>query len=153
MITRVLLASVLFYLVSNPSTYKLVDSVLSRFVKIISNGSPTSYGLLIHTAVFALLFWVLSPMVSGQEGDVLPQNPTEQAFANMKINDTLKNMMMKVIQAKTPEEKKQAAIEGRNFLIREKERLERTSPDSAPAPTATPTTKSQNSSNLITAKM
>ena len=39
MITRVLLAAVLFYVVSNPATYKLVESLLGRFFKIAMNGS------------------------------------------------------------------------------------------------------------------
>ena len=45
MITRVLLAAVLFYVVSNPATYKLVESLLGRFFKIAMNGSPTPLGL------------------------------------------------------------------------------------------------------------
>jgi hypothetical protein len=65
MITRVLLAAVLFYVVSNPATYKLVESLLGRFFKIAMNGSPTPAGLLVHTAVFAALFYLLAPMVSG----------------------------------------------------------------------------------------
>ena len=65
MITRVLLAAVLFYVVSNPATYKLVESLLGRFFKIATNGSPTPAGLLVHTAVFAALFYLLAPMVSG----------------------------------------------------------------------------------------
>ena len=63
MITRVLLAAVLFYVVSNPVTYKLVESLLGRFFKIATNGSPTAAGLVVHTAVFAALFHLLAPMV------------------------------------------------------------------------------------------
>jgi hypothetical protein len=129
MVTRVLLASVLFYLVSNPSTYKLVDSVLSRFVKIISNGSPTSYGLLIHTAVFALLFWILSPMTSGQEGDKVADSAPEVIKSQIQkvIND--KNIdpatgsaiqQMMLLNAKkdiTPEDRAKAAKEIRSIFI------------------------------------
>ena len=63
MITRVLLAAVLFYVVSNPATYKLVESLLGRFFKIATNGSPTPAGLVVHTAVFAALFHLLAPMI------------------------------------------------------------------------------------------
>jgi len=72
MITRVLLAAVLFYVVSNPATYKLVESLLGRFFKIAMNGSPTPVGLVVHTAVFAALFYLLAPMVS-QEGYAGPE--------------------------------------------------------------------------------
>ena len=67
MITRVLLAAVLFYVVSNPATYKLVESLLGRFFKIATNGSPTATGLLVHTAVFGVLFYLLAPMVSNMD--------------------------------------------------------------------------------------
>ena len=65
LIKRVLLAAVLFYLVFNRATYKLVDSLLGRFFRIARNGSPTPIGMLVHTLVFLLLFWYLSPMISG----------------------------------------------------------------------------------------
>ena len=72
MITRVLLAAVLFYVVSNPATYKLVESLLGRFFKIAMNGSPTPAGLVVHTAVFAALFYLLAPMMP-REGYAGPE--------------------------------------------------------------------------------
>jgi hypothetical protein len=103
-VTRVLLASVLFYLVSNPTTYKLVDNLVGRYVKIVSNGMPTPYGILIHTAVFALLFWILSPMTSGQEGTSMmnstPLDAQKQMIANLPINKNLKDLMLKSIELK-----------------------------------------------------
>ena len=68
----VLLAAVLFYVVSNPATYKLVESLLGRFFKIAMNGSPTPVGLVVHTAVFAALFYLLAPMMP-QEGYAGPE--------------------------------------------------------------------------------
>ena len=60
---QVILAVVLFYVVSNPITYKLVESLLGRFLRIARNGSPTATGLVVHTAVFAALFHLLAPMI------------------------------------------------------------------------------------------
>ena len=62
---QVILAVVLFYVVSNPATYKLVDSFLGRFLRIAKNGSPTSAGLLVHAAVFGALLMFLFPKISG----------------------------------------------------------------------------------------
>jgi hypothetical protein len=62
---QVILAVVLFYVVSNPATYKLVDSFLGRFFRIAKNGSPTFAGLLVHAAVFGALLMFLLPKISG----------------------------------------------------------------------------------------
>jgi hypothetical protein len=62
---QVILAVVLFYVVSNPATYKLVDSFLGRFLRIAKNGSPTFAGLLVHAAVFGALLMFLLPKISG----------------------------------------------------------------------------------------
>jgi len=62
---QVILAVVLFYLVSNPATYKLVESFLGRFFRIARNGSPTAAGLLVHAAVFGVLLMFLLPKISG----------------------------------------------------------------------------------------
>jgi len=82
MITRVLLAAVLFYVVSNPATYKLVESLLGRFFKIATNGSPTPAGLVVHTAVFAALFYLLAPMVSGLDAKEY------RSLIDAKLSDT-----------------------------------------------------------------
>ena len=82
MITRVMLAAVLFYVVSNPATYKLVESLLGRFFKIATNGSPTPAGLVVHTAVFAALFYLLAPMVSGLDAKEY------RSLIDAKLSDT-----------------------------------------------------------------
>ena len=82
MITRVLVAAVLFYVVSNPATYKLVESLLGRFFKIATNGSPTPAGLVVHTAVFAALFYLLAPMVSGLDAKEY------RSLIDAKLSDT-----------------------------------------------------------------
>ena len=77
-----MLAAVLFYVVSNPATYKLVESLLGRFFKIATNGSPTPAGLVVHTAVFAALFYLLAPMVSGLDAKEY------RSLIDAKLSDT-----------------------------------------------------------------
>ena len=61
-----LVAALLFYVISSPYTYKLVDSVvgsvlsavvpqLAGLFKIAEAGCPTQYGLLVHAAVFGVV--------------------------------------------------------------------------------------------------
>ncbi len=46
----------IFLLVSNPYTYKITNSIFSRFLGPVStNGCPTIVGLLLHTIVYILL--------------------------------------------------------------------------------------------------
>lgn len=49
-------AALLFFIVSNPMTYKLVDSVLGMLVGRVAgpSGCPTNTGLIVHTIVFGL---------------------------------------------------------------------------------------------------
>jgi hypothetical protein len=61
-----LVAVILFYVLSNPFTYRLVDRLVGGFVtalvpqfasvfKVAEAGTPTQYGLLLHAAVFGLV--------------------------------------------------------------------------------------------------
>lgn len=70
--TAALTAAVLFFVVSSPFTYRLVDSVVGGVVgavvpqfttlfKIAEAGCPTNYGLLVHSAVFGLVAYFMSP--------------------------------------------------------------------------------------------
>lgn len=55
-----LFAGLLFYIVSNPITYTIVDSVWSKFgIPIAYNGKPTGFGLLGHSAVFSAVIFLL----------------------------------------------------------------------------------------------
>lgn len=65
-VKHALTLGLLFFVVSSPYTYKLVDSVVQGFLgsvapqlaylfKIAEGGCPTTYGLLVHSAVFALV--------------------------------------------------------------------------------------------------
>ena len=108
MITRVLLAAVLFYVVSNPATYKLVESLLGRFFKIAMNGSPTPVGLVVHTAVFAALFYLLAPMVSGLDAKEY------RSIIDAKLSDTknryenFDDVLMTPLRVTTAEEETEA---------------------------------------------
>jgi hypothetical protein len=50
-----LIAGLMFFIISNPIVYKLVDGVLGGALGRISSpgGCPTTWGLVVHSAVFA----------------------------------------------------------------------------------------------------
>lgn len=65
-----LTAALLFYVISSPFTYRLVDQVVGGVIgavvpqfatlfKIAEGGCPTSYGLIVHAAVFGLVTYHL----------------------------------------------------------------------------------------------
>lgn len=65
-----LTAALLFYVISSPFTYRLVDQLIGGIVgavvpqfghifKIAEAGCPTNYGLLVHAAVFGLVSYYL----------------------------------------------------------------------------------------------
>lgn len=65
-----LVAALLFYVVSSPFTYRLVDQLVGGIVgavvpqfttlfKVAEAGCPTNYGLLLHSVVFGLVTYVL----------------------------------------------------------------------------------------------
>ena len=65
-----LTAALLFYVISSPFTYRLVDQVvggvigavapqLTSIFKIAEAGCPTNYGLIVHAAVFGLVSYYL----------------------------------------------------------------------------------------------
>ncbi len=48
--------TILFLIIVNPMTYKLVNSLLGSFVKICdTKGCPTNIGIIVHAIVFTLL--------------------------------------------------------------------------------------------------
>lgn len=52
-------AGALYFVVANPVTYGLVNSVLGRVIKISGPGGATQAGTLIHAAVYGLLTFLL----------------------------------------------------------------------------------------------
>jgi hypothetical protein len=67
-----IVAALLFFVVSSPLSYRIVDSLISGIVnytyigpvlspifKVAQAGCPTNYGLILHSAVFGLLTYTL----------------------------------------------------------------------------------------------
>jgi hypothetical protein len=54
-------AALLFFIISNPMTYKIVDSLLGFLLGRIAgpSGCPTNTGLIVHTIVFGLVAYAL----------------------------------------------------------------------------------------------
>lgn len=54
-LTSALVAGLMFFIVSNPIVYKLVDQLIGNLLGRISSpaGCPTTWGLIVHSAVFA----------------------------------------------------------------------------------------------------
>lgn len=50
-----LIAGLMFFIISNPMIYKLVDNLLGGLLGPIASpgGCPTNWGLIVHSAVFA----------------------------------------------------------------------------------------------------
>lgn len=60
--------ALLFFVVSSPYTYKFVDQItqglftmvspqLAYMLKVAEGGCPTTYGMLVHSVVFALVVY------------------------------------------------------------------------------------------------
>ena len=103
-----MLAAVLFYVVSNPATYKLVESLLGRFFKIAMNGSPTPVGLVVHTAVFAALFYLLAPMVSGLDAKEYRSIIDAKLSDTKNRNENFDDVLMTPLRVTTAEEETEA---------------------------------------------
>lgn len=55
-----LISAGLFFVVANPYTYDLTESLLGKFVKYTdSNGRPTQAGTFVHALVFGLLTYLI----------------------------------------------------------------------------------------------
>lgn len=65
-----LTAGLLFFVLSAPATYKLVDSLvggvvnavvpsLMHVLRVAEGGCPTTYGLVVHSVVFAAVVYYL----------------------------------------------------------------------------------------------
>ena len=52
--------SLVFFLIANPETYKLLQKLVGSWVDIASpGGCPTPSGFFIHTGLFFLVLWAL----------------------------------------------------------------------------------------------
>jgi hypothetical protein len=45
-------SALVFFLVANPETYKVMQKIFGSFFTIADGGCPTAFGLLFHTLVF-----------------------------------------------------------------------------------------------------
>ena len=51
-----LYSAIIFFVIANPLTYKLVNMILGKLIKISSStGCPTQVGTLVHSVVFLLI--------------------------------------------------------------------------------------------------
>ena len=51
--------TLVFFLVANPETYKLLQKFFGGFVTIANEGCPTPTGFFIHSGLFFLILWSL----------------------------------------------------------------------------------------------
>ena len=60
-VSATLQAVLVFYIIANPMTFRLVDSLLGGVVGRIANagGCPTSLGLIVHSLVFGAVVYAL----------------------------------------------------------------------------------------------
>lgn len=69
-VSAALSAGLLFFVISSPFTYRLVESIVGGIVraiapgfvyyfKIAEQGCPTTYGLFVHSVVFALVAYAM----------------------------------------------------------------------------------------------
>ena len=54
-LTAALIAGLMFFIISNPMVYKLVDNLVGGLLGNIASpsGCPTTWGLIVHSGVFA----------------------------------------------------------------------------------------------------
>ena len=54
-VSAAIVAGIMFFIISNPIVYKLVDSLVGGLLGRIATpaGCPTTWGLIVHSAVFA----------------------------------------------------------------------------------------------------
>ena len=51
--------TLVFFLVANPETYRLVQKFLGGWIDVASDGCPTPSGFFLHSALFFLILWAL----------------------------------------------------------------------------------------------
>jgi hypothetical protein len=51
--------TLVFFLVANPETYKLIQKLVGSVVTVANDGCPTPSGFFIHTGLFFIILWSL----------------------------------------------------------------------------------------------
>jgi len=49
----------IFFLIANPETYKLIQKFIGHWVTVAVDGCPTPTGFFIHSALFFAVLWAL----------------------------------------------------------------------------------------------
>jgi hypothetical protein len=49
-----LYSALVYFLISNPETFRLVQSAIGRFVTVVGDCGPTPFGIFFHTLLFFL---------------------------------------------------------------------------------------------------
>lgn len=52
-------AALLFFVISSPFMYNIVEKVFGKLFTVSINGCPTTHGLLLHTLVYGLVVYLL----------------------------------------------------------------------------------------------
>ena len=68
-----LMSAILFFIVANPDTFRLMRTILGSWVSG-PNGCPTTAGLILHTVVFMLITW---GMMNIKKEPYAPYEPEE----------------------------------------------------------------------------
>jgi len=111
MFKQVILAVVLFYVVSNPATYKLVDSFVGSCIRITKNGSPTPNGLLIHTLLFGAILVFLLPNISGLVHTHEHEHGPDGLSKHVHVPDVIKTDIPKEVLMMMSDDQKGKVIE------------------------------------------
>ena len=51
--------TLVFFLIANPETYKLIQKFIGGWVTVANDGCPTPSGFFIHSGLFFLVLWAL----------------------------------------------------------------------------------------------
>jgi hypothetical protein len=51
--------TLVFFLIANPETYKLIQKFIGQWVTVAVDGCPTPTGFFIHSGLFFLVLWSL----------------------------------------------------------------------------------------------
>ena len=98
-----LLGALIFYVLASPEAFRLVRSIVGKWVAT-PNGSPSPGGLLLHTLVFLLIVWGTmnikaeymeaeeEPAEEEVEEEVAEEEPVEEATEEEPAEDTTEEM-------------------------------------------------------------
>lgn len=86
-----LMAALVFFIIANPETFKIVRSVLGDWVAG-PTGCPTSAGLILHTGVYLLITYLLMNEKEKLEGEDEAKNEDDMKEAKKEEKEEEKEM-------------------------------------------------------------